>query len=285
MRSKLLGSVIGFIAMAMAISVLYIGLVFAQTSTSTPTDNASTGVATPGTTSELANATTSPVGRPDAAQAPPAEQVVSEDKPEFLNRSAVENKFISEFAESKLAVLSDIDTGFSDSGSVPDKTSSQVSDIKIYFHVYNPLRERALLTLNTGIRKGLLSYIRIEGATGYRWEADELVIAYVPLPAGSSGLVTLTATPLISGEPLKIQVNLVLKNEGNATVAVGAVETAFVRAKSPDVLKNFGISRSKDSAAETPAAESSIVTQEVTATSSAPSSPATASSTDQIPAQ
>ena len=173
------------------------------------------------------------------------------------------------------------------------------------------MRERALLTLNTGIHKAQLSYIRIEGATGYRWEDEELVIAYIPLTAGSSGLVTLTATPLISGEPLKIQVNPVLKNEGNATVAVGKVETAFVRAKSPNVLKNFGINRSKHPAAGTPAAESSIVAQEpeaateenvptadatsqgsssaettgATATSSAPSSPETASSTDQISAQ
>ncbi len=246
MRSKLLGSGLGFIAILVAISVLYIGLVSAQTSTSTLTGNILTEAAstTADSISVATNATTSP--------ALPVQQEIPEDKPEFLDRSAVEKELAKEFAKSKSAIVTNIDTGFSDSGNVSNKTSSQISDIKIYFHVYNPLRERALLTLNTGIRKGLLTYIRVEGSTGYKWEDDELVIAYIPLPAGSSGLVTLTATPLISGKSLKIQVTPVLKNEGGPIISIGTAETAFVRAKSPSLLKNFEMSISKHATSSVP---------------------------------
>src|SRR3989344_4966619 len=99
MRSKSFGFSIGFIAIIAVISLLYVGLVFAQTSTSTSTGNTSTEVTTPDSISEAANATTSPAGGIDSDQALPAEQEISEDKTDFLDRSAVEKEFAREFAE------------------------------------------------------------------------------------------------------------------------------------------------------------------------------------------
>ncbi|QQR65360.1 hypothetical protein IPH92_02140 [Candidatus Kaiserbacteria bacterium] len=166
-------------------------------------------------------------------------------EPLFLNKQEVEKIFLDESSESKSEVLSYIDMGFSRNGDTEESVPNQISDIKIYFYVSNNSQRFDRFTINTGIQKGTLNYIRIEGATGYKWENDELVIAYVPLSAGDSTVVTVTALPLISEKPLEIKVSPVVKNREGSVMNTGSIKNKTIYPTSSSNFKEINTRRLK----------------------------------------
>lgn len=146
---------------------------------------------------------------------------LAENEPRLLNKIDAEEKLIQKFQETKESVVAFIDTGFIRKSDNQTPISDRISDIKIYFYIKNNSDQRERLTVNTGIKRGTLKNIRIEEATGYRWENDELVIAYIPLEAESASVVSLTAIPTVTHKPVEISVNPTLKNRNGEVVSQG----------------------------------------------------------------
>ena len=170
---------------------------------------------------------------------PATEIFLAEKEPHLLTKQTVEEKLLQKAERSNTNMDSYIDTGFSRKSDNQSYTADRISDIKIHFYVHNDSNDRELVTINTGIKKGLLKYIRLEGATGYRWENDELVIAYIPLSPQGSAVVTLTAMPLISNEAVQIQTTPKVINENGQVVSQGAAESKSVRLDSSVDIKNI----------------------------------------------
>ena len=181
-------------------------------------------------------------GNSDSESAP--EIFLSENEPYLLAKQKVEEKLLQKAERSNASVASYIDTGFSRKSDILSFESDRISDIKIYFYVHNDSDNKERLTVNTGIKKGTLKYIRLKGATGYRWEDDELVIAYVPLAAQKSTTVTLTAIPLISHKPVPIQVKPVIRNKKGNVVGRGNSEDKTMQLKpSVDINRISNVKR------------------------------------------
>jgi hypothetical protein len=157
---------------------------------------------------------------------------LSEKQPKLLAKETVVEMLYIESKNSKNSVLSYIDTGFSRKSETESYTADRISDIKLYYYVTNNSDVRDRMTINTGIQKDVLKYLRVEGATGYRWENNELVIAYVPLAAGKSSLVTITAIPTISHEPISIETAPVLKDRSGQLIQQGVRESKTVQLES-----------------------------------------------------
>ncbi|OGG50388.1 hypothetical protein A2704_05630 [Candidatus Kaiserbacteria bacterium RIFCSPHIGHO2_01_FULL_54_36b] len=202
-------------------------------------------------------------------------------KAKLLDRLAVEKSFAKEFDKSHSPVLSYIDVGFSeDESEGSDLASEEIFDIKIYFHVFNPSQQKARLTLNTGIKRGILHDIKIEGATGYRWENDELVIAYIPLLSKGSAIVSLTALPLHSTESLDVTVTPVLKDKSGSVLSSAPSEKASIKPKSTEALSKLSrgaikkiITEEKEESQTEQATSTIQITPPDTASSSSTSTP------------
>ncbi len=176
-----------------------------------------------------------------AAEPPP----INKKKPEFSKPGDVEKMFVGKNIGKGPAVVSHVDTGFVND----EDAANTISDVKIYFYVTNGSAQNNRLTLYTGIRKGTLSYLRIEGATGYRWEDGELVVAYISLPPNGATIVTITALPFLSNEALNLNLAPVLKNKAGSVIARGAAESKTLMGKSAglvDTLRKNGPKQSVD---------------------------------------
>ena len=202
----------------------------------------------------------------------------------LLERSEIEEFFLAKHPD-KTSIHS-----FIDSGEVGDinALSNEVFDIKIHFFVSSTLPASNRLTLRTGIAEGLLTYLRLEGATGYYWDNGELVIAYVSIPEGGSEIVTLTALPVISGKKTKISTAPVLLDKEGNEIAKGSPESVTLRSKDASIL-DFGMSKGKlrEAKAE-PTLDETLPESEVSSTAeetaslSPPSDTATTSAGDSL---
>ncbi len=138
-----------------------------------------------------------------------------------------------------VTIISASDSDFLASMSDPASTDL-ISDVTFYFHVSNPTNDKlSLLTIPTGIREGTLNYIRIEGATGYKWRDGQLVIAYVSLPPGGSATVSVTGLPLISVEPVTIVISPTVRSEDGVLLAKNVSSHHIIAGKRPDIVANF----------------------------------------------
>lgn len=160
-------------------------------------------------------------------------------KSNLLDNKEIERVLFQEYTESKTHILSYIDTGFSEEVDAVGGVSDEISDINIHFYVTNPFLEDMRMTLNTGIKKGVLTDIHINGATGYRWDDNELVIAYIPLQPQGSTLVTLTAMPIISNKKIDIEISPVLKNKFGDVISTGSVESRSILPKTKTSTARF----------------------------------------------
>jgi|SRR3989338_2153075 len=174
---------------------------------------------------------------------------VADGKPKLLDRDSVEKILFQKHKEGT-SVESYIDTG---EESNIDASSNFISDIRIYFLVSTEQAQNRL-TLHTGIQDESVNFVRVEGATGYKWENGELVIAYISLPENGSTMVTVTVLPLISERKVKITVAPELEDKSGNVIAKGTAESKYVRAKLLSAIKGMGMSITKESDMESSAA-------------------------------
>ena len=173
-----------------------------------------------------------------------AETVAMPEKAKLQDSDDVVKAFLKKSHEG-LSVESYVDTGFSDDESASTSTTADISDIKIYFYITNDSQQRSLLTLNTGIRKESVNYLRIKGATGYRWENDELVLGDISLPPNGVSMVTITGRPLISDKKQQFDITPIFKDENGSVIASGTLNSKSVKPKSTNFVKGFGMSFSQ----------------------------------------
>jgi hypothetical protein len=95
-----------------------------------------------------------------------------------------------------------------------------IGDIQFYIRITNATANNVpLLSIPTGIREGTLNYVRVEGATGYRWINGELVLQYVSLLPDASTVVTVTGLPLISSDSVQIALSPSIRNQDGTVLA------------------------------------------------------------------
>ena len=126
-----------------------------------------------------------------------------------------------------------VSTVFADEVDPSVSTSpDSIDEIEIYIQVTNTSAQNMpQLSVPTGIRKGTLTYVRVEGVTGYEWIDGELVLQYVSLAPGASVVLSVTGLPVISPDPVSISLQPAVLDQSSRLLVRGVANHREIAGK------------------------------------------------------